>query len=91
MILLAASSPALAFQPVEAGLTPLHERLDEIRLQVLRLDQQLQAEASEPVERAQAYRTMQALELERRRLLADIGQTRRMAASPLVMHLATTP
>ncbi len=83
---LALCGGAHAFQPVEAGLQPLLQRQQAIVDEQHLMNRLLQNPATQPKERADAYRTYVANELERKQLACEIEQSRRWAASPLVMY-----
>jgi hypothetical protein len=80
---------AMAFQPVEAGLQPLVDRQQAIVGEQHRLDQLLRSPHTQPQERAAAYRSHVAMELERLELECEIVQARRLATSPLVAYAAS--
>ena len=86
LILVAATSSVQAIQPVESGLQLLLKRQRIILGEHKLLSQLLQSSATEPEERAAAYRTYTTVELEKRQLECEIERARRWATSPLVMH-----
>ncbi len=83
---LALCSSAHAFQPVEAGLRPLLQRQQAITDEQHLMNSLLQSPPTHPKERADAYRTYVANEVERKQLACEIEQSRRWAASPLAMY-----
>jgi hypothetical protein len=78
----------VAIQPLEAGLRPLLERQQAITVELRVLNERLQSPATQPSERAQAYRGYLAVEAEKRQLACEIQRARRWAASSLVMYAA---
>lgn len=85
---IALSTPAWAFQPVEVGLQPVMERLQQIAAQQQRLNDRLQSPATPPKDRAEAYRAYVEIDLERRRLACSARWSRQWATSPLVLYAA---
>lgn len=87
-ILVTLSSGAFGFQPLETGLQPLLERQQAIIVEQRVLNDLLQSAATQPRERAHAYRVYVEIELERRELECEVQASRRWAASPLVTYAA---
>lgn len=80
-----------ALQPVDAGMQPLQQRLEEIRDRQLALDAKLKDAATLPLPRAQAYWDYQALESEKQRIETEIAGMQALVHSPLVNFITQEP
>lgn len=84
IVSLGVASDASAFQPVEAGLQPVHERIQNVQGEIYALAGEFSANRTTRDERDELGRRMVQLIGERKALEAEVARARALSRSPLV-------
>jgi hypothetical protein len=83
-------SAAGEFQPVEAGTSPLRERLAAVKNESLSLRAMLETSNPNEAKAAEMFRHMAALDAEEKQLASELEKAKEQSPSPYITY-ATSP